>query len=82
MPASDAEKVYGALRHTPFASLYGSSNWHDDVAELAAWHHLTSRMGHPYRIVVREGSKDVFAYEPMACALVQSRLPLLDPLYR
>ena len=82
VPASDAEEVYGALRRTPFASLYGSSNWHDDVAELAAWHHLTSRMGQPYRIVVREGSKDVFAYEPMASALVQSRLPLLDPLYR
>ncbi len=54
IPVSDAHKVYGALQRTPFVSLYASSNWHDDVAELVAWHHLTSRMGQPYRIVVRE----------------------------
>jgi hypothetical protein len=34
-----ADAVYAALRRTPFVSLYGSSNWHDDVAELVAWYH-------------------------------------------
>ena len=29
-----ADAVYAALRRTPFVSLYGSSNWHDD---LASW---------------------------------------------
>jgi len=81
IPASDAPKVYGALQRTPFASLYGSSNWHDDVAELVAWHHLTSRMGQPYRIVVRERHKDVLVYEPMASPLVQRRLRLLAQMY-
>jgi hypothetical protein len=52
----------------------------DDVAELVAWHHLTSRMGQTYRIVVREGDRDVFAYEPMASPLVQGRLRLLTPI--
>ena len=78
---ADAHKVYGALQRTPFASLYASSNWHDDVAELLAWHHLTSRMGQPYRIVVRERDQEVLAYEPMASPLVQRRLRLLTPMY-
>jgi hypothetical protein len=78
---SDAHKVYGALQRTPFVSLYASSNWHDDVAELVAWHHLTSRMGLPYRIVVRERDQDVLVYEPMASPLVQRRLRLLTPMY-
>lgn len=78
---SDADKVYGALQRTPFVSLYASSNWHDDVAELVAWYHLTSRMDQPYRIVVREGDREVLVYEPMASPLVQRRLPLLSSMY-
>ena len=78
---SDAHEVYAALQRTPFASLYASSNWHDDVAELVAWHHLTSRMGQPYRIVVRERDQEVLVYEPMASAVVQGRLRLLAPMY-
>jgi hypothetical protein len=80
-PVSDALKVYGALQRTPFVSLYASSNWHDDVAELVAWHYLTSRMGQPYRIVVRERDQEVLVYEPMASPLVQRRLRLLTPMY-
>jgi hypothetical protein len=53
----------------------------DDVAELVAWHHLTSRMGQTYRIVLRERDKDVFVYEPMASPLVQRRLRLLTSMY-
>lgn len=78
---SDAHKVYGALQRTPFVSLYATSNWHDDVAELVAWHHLTSRMGQPYRIVVRERDREVLVYEPMASPVVQVRLRLLTPMY-
>jgi hypothetical protein len=81
IPVSDAHKVYGALQRTPFASLYASSNWHDDVAELVAWYHLTSRMGQPYRIVVRERDQEVLVYEPMASPRVQRRLRLLAPMY-
>lgn len=81
IPVADAHKVYGALQRTPFVSLYASSNWHDDVAELVAWHHLTNRMGQPYRIVVRERDQEVLVYEPMASPLVQNRLRLLTPMY-
>ena len=81
IPVSDAHKVYGALQRTPFVSLYASSNWHDDVAELVAWHHITSRMGQPYRIVVRERDQEVLVYEPMASPLVQRRLRWLTPMY-
>lgn len=82
VPIAEAVSVYEALRRTPFASLYGSSNWHDDLAELATWHHLTSRLGQPYRIVVRERDREVFVYEPMASPLVQRRLPLLMRSYQ
>jgi hypothetical protein len=81
IPVSDAHKVYGALQRTPFVSLYASSNWHDDVAELVAWHHLTSRMGQPYRIVVRERDQEVLVYEPMASPLVQRRLRVLTRMH-
>lgn len=81
VPIAQATAVYEALQRTPFASLYGSSNWHDDLAELVAWSHLTRRMGQPYRIVVREAGRDVFVYEPMASPLVQRRLPLLERFY-
>lgn len=81
IPISDAHMVYGALQRTPFVSLYASSNWHDDVAELVAWHHLTSRMGQPYRIVVRERDQEVLVYEPMESPRVQRRLRLVTPMY-
>ena len=81
VPIGQATAVYEALQRTPFASLYGSSNWHDDLAELVAWSHLTGRMGQPYRIVVREAGRDLFTYEPMASPRVRRRLPLLTRFY-
>ncbi|HTV01952.1 MAG TPA: hypothetical protein VMF13_15495 [Luteitalea sp.] len=81
VPIADADAVYAALRRTPFVSLYASSNWHDDVAELVAWHYLTSRLRQPYRIVVRDAGREVLSYEPMAAPLVQARLRLLTSFY-
>jgi hypothetical protein len=81
VPIDKAEALYEALRRTPFASLYGSSNWHDDLAELVALHHLTKVLGQPYRIVVREGDAEVFSYEPMTSELVRSRFELLNRFY-
>lgn len=81
-PISDARAVYEALAATPFASLYGNYNWHDDIAELATWYHLTARLGRPYRIEIRQDGETVFSYEPMKSPLVRARLGEVQRFYR
>jgi len=81
LPAVQARGVYAALRRTPFASLYGSANWFDDLAEYVALSHWTGKLGQPYRIVVRDGGQELFAYEPMASALVRRRLDQMAQFY-
>lgn len=76
-----AEAVYAALRRTPFVSLYGSSNWHDDLAEFVAWYHLTERLKGPYRIVIRNAGKETFVYEPMKSSIVRARFREMDRFY-
>ena len=62
-------------------SLYGSSNWHDDLAESVALYHLTERLHQPYRIVIRQAGKEVFSYEPMKSPLVRKRFDQMDRFY-
>ena len=73
LPIGDARAVYEALSRTPFASLYGSRNWSDDLAEFVALYELTRKLGQPYRIVIRQGAERVFVYEPMKSKLVLGR---------
>ena len=82
LPIGRAESVYEALRRTPFASVYGSSNWHDDLAEYVTWYHLTQKLEQPYRIVIREAGKETFAYEPMKAQIVRNRFDQLDTFYK
>ena len=76
-----AEAVYASLRRTPFVSLYGSSNWYDDLAEYVALYHLTDVLGQPYRIVVRKEGKEVFTYEPMKSHIVRGRVGQMKRFY-
>jgi hypothetical protein len=76
-----AEAVYAALRRTPFVSLYGSSNWHDDLAEYVALYHLTEVLKQPYRIVIRNGGEEVFAYQPLRSDLVRGRVGQMKRFY-
>jgi hypothetical protein len=82
LPIDRAESVYEALRRTPFASLYGSSNWHDDLAEYVTWYHLTQKLEQPYRIVIRDAGREAFAYEPMKSQIVRSRFDQMDRFYK
>jgi hypothetical protein len=81
LPIDRAEAVYTALGRTPFVSLYGSSSWSDDLAELATLYHLTQKLGDPYRIVIRDRGREVFTYEPMASPLVKARFDQLARFY-
>jgi hypothetical protein len=73
LPIGEARAVYEALSRTPFASLYGSRNWYDDLAEYVALYELTRKLDQPYRIVVRKGTEQVFVYEPMKSSRVLGR---------
>jgi hypothetical protein len=81
LPIGQAEAVYTALRRTPFVSLYGSSNWYDDLAEYVALYHLTEVLKQPYRIVLRKGGEEVFVYEPMKSDLVRGRIGQMKRFY-
>jgi hypothetical protein len=81
IPIDQADAVYASLRQTPFASLYGGGNWLDDLAEYVTVYHLTEVLRQPYRIVIREGDKEVFAYEPMKADLVRSRVGQMKRFY-
>jgi hypothetical protein len=76
-----AQSVYAALRRTPFVSLYGSSNWYDDLAEYLALYQLTEVLKQPYRIVIRKESEEVFVYEPMKSPIARSRLGQMKRFY-
>ena len=82
LPVAQAPDVYAALSRTPFASLYGSSSAPDDLAEFVAWYHLTQKLDQPYRITVRNGDREVYAYEPMRSPLVQKRFAAMNVFYK
>jgi len=65
LPIAQADALYAGLRATPFASVYGSADWYDDLAELVALHHWTQVLRQPFRLVVRDGEALVTSYEPM-----------------
>jgi hypothetical protein len=81
IPVDQAPDVYEWLRHTPFVSLYGGRNWLDDLAEFATVYHLTRVLKQPYRIVVRRGNEEIFAYEPMKSELVRRRFGQMKRFY-
>ena len=79
---NQAESIYASLRRTPFVSLYGSSNWYDDLAEHVAVYHFTEVLKQPFRIVIREEGKEIFLYEPMKSDLVRGRAAQMKRFYK
>ena len=76
-----AKTTYQTLSRTPFVSLYGSSNWYDDIAELVTCYYLTQRLNQPYRIVLRQGTETLYSLKPMESERVQARFPEVKPLF-
>ncbi|MBS1813555.1 MAG: hypothetical protein JSS87_01635 [Acidobacteria bacterium] len=76
-----AVDTYRTLAKTPFVSLYGSSNWHDDIAELVTCYYFTQILKQPYRIVVQKNNAVIYSLEPMKNPLVQARFREVVPLY-
>lgn len=76
-----AEVTYQMLARTPFVSLYGSSNWYDDIAELVACYYLTEVLHQPYQIILRNRTETLYSLEPMDSKLVQTRFRSILPLF-
>jgi hypothetical protein len=76
-----APRLYDDLSRTPYASLYASGNWGDDLAEYVALYHLTHELDQPYRIVVREGGRELSVYEPMKSRRVLERVGVMKAFY-
>lgn len=81
LPIDRAPDVYAYLSRTPFASLYGGRNWLDDLAEYVSVYHLTEVLKQPYRLVIRRGNQEIFAYEPMKSDLVRRRIGQMKRFY-
>jgi hypothetical protein len=82
IPIGEGPALYGWLSRTPFASLYGSRNWLDDIAEYVAVYHLTEMLKQPYRIVIRDAAREVFVHEPMKSGLVRGRIGEIKRFYQ
>lgn len=82
LPMSQAESLYLALTRTPFVSLYGASNWLDDLAEYLSVYHFTHKLKQPFRIILRKNGREIFSYQPMKSKLVQSRIKEMERFYK
>lgn len=80
LPIAHAQAVYEALGRTPLASLYGSRNWSDDLAEYVELYELTQTLHQPYRVMIRKGAEKVFDCESMKSSLVLGRAAQLKDI--
>ena len=79
---SDSAEVYKQLSGTPFASLYGSQNWMEDLTEFVTFYHLTQKLNQPYIIKVYNKDDLIFSYEPMKSKKIQERFKVIEKLYK
>ncbi|MDB6095239.1 MAG: putative secreted protein [Verrucomicrobia bacterium] len=77
---SDAPAIYRTLQHGPFVSIYASTNWADDFADLFTYTYLTHKLGQPYELTIKQGETFVFRYSPIEGEGVRARLPVLNGL--
>lgn len=64
IPVAEAPGIYKGLLASPFASLYGSKSWAEDLAELTAYGLIARKLGQPYKITVT-GPAGKSVSEPM-----------------
>jgi hypothetical protein len=78
----DAETLYRRCGETPFASVYGSQNWSDDLAEFVTWHHYTGVLNQPYEIRIYQGDVLMHTFKPMEREKVRQRVPAVEEIFR
>ena len=70
---AEAPAIYEQLRTGPFVSLYASTNWADDFADLYAYRTLTEKLGQPYEVLVWRGDAVLLRYQPLLTEKVRAR---------
>jgi hypothetical protein len=78
---SNAVEAYQDLSRSPFVSLYASMSWAEDLAELAAFYHITRVLKQPFGIRVLQNKKTIFSTYPMEHPEIAKRLRLLKLFY-
>jgi hypothetical protein len=78
---SNAKNLLFYFQESPFASLYGSMNWAEDLAEMVTWYHLTNVMKTEYKIVLKTDGEPYFEYEPMKSEKVKNRIQYIQRFY-
>lgn len=74
LAAAEARPLYTALAKSPFASLYGSQSWAEDVADLVTFHHLAVVLKQPYQIMLPpSGREKGLTVEPMKTGRAKER---------
>lgn len=68
-----AGELYAGLKSSPFASLYGSTCWSEDAAELFTFYHITQNLKQPYLITVASRKGWKARIEPMTSEVVLKR---------
>lgn len=82
VPVTLAPDIYSHLKKMPFASLYATASWFEDIAEMETIYHLTHKMNQPFSVVVRKNNQEVARFEPMKNKRVKKRLRYLDLFYQ
>lgn len=78
----DAEALYTGCEKTPFASLYGSLNWADDLAEFYTWYYYTTVLNQSYEIRIYKGDTLMHTFKPMEGEKVRQRIPVVEEIFR
>lgn len=81
MKIENAKSLYSLFQKTPFASLYGSLNWAEDLADFITFYSLTQILGTNYQIVLMMNGKQIFEYEPMKNVQVRNRFQTVSMFY-
>lgn len=70
---SEVLDLYKKLDKTPFISLYATSCWAEDLAELYSMQYLVEELGCIFEIDIYENSDLLYTYEPLKRESIQNR---------
>ncbi len=79
---SEVEGLYRSLMKSPCASLYGTTSWAEDLADMVTFYHLTQVLKQPYTITVSSNGVRLIEYKPMLNPLVKKRFKNIRVFYK
>jgi hypothetical protein len=80
-PAEATVEVYNALQKTPLISLYSTSSFSEDLAEILTVYHLSKQLKQIFKLEVVRNGKTLKTYRPLENIRVKKRLKALKLFY-